>query len=286
MDLLKSLLEQLLSERDVFSWNCHQSNKIVLTIKFELSPDERRHLENLGLSKVEFDSDSVTTYKKKSRYQIERDARRSFSLIKKHTENSQSKQSNQSGMLPLKKNSSSSDQFQKRDASSVVPFGSCSDQPEKSNASASSTSSPEVLPRGGNSSVVTEHAYSTPLPRPKPDAVPKRPDGPKLNSSPKTSEAAAKSPSLIEDACAKILDAIETYLPIDADYKRLMQDNYEKEKASGECFYCNEMIPSSPLENSDHHLFCSDLCRQLYDADHPSRSGSMNSSLSDVRPPD
>ena len=280
MDLLKSLLEQLLSERDVFSWNCHQSNKIVLTIKFELSPDERRHLENLGLSKVEFDSDSVTTYKKKSRYQIERDARRSFSLIKKHTENSQSKQSNQSGMLPLKKDSSSSDQFQKRDASSVVPFGSCSDQPEKSNASASSTSSPEVLPRGGNSTVVTEHAYSTPLPGPKPDAVPKRPDEPKLNSSPKTSEAAAKSPSLTEDACAALLATLESY------NQRLMQENYEKDNALGKCYYCNEMFPSSPFENSDRHLFCSDLCLQLYDADHPSRSGSMNSSLSDVKPPD
>ena len=311
MDLLKSLLEQLLSERDVFSWNCHQSNKIVLTIKFDLSPDERRHLENLGLTTVEFDSDSVTTYKKKSRYQIERDARRSFNLIKKHTGNSQSSlQSYQHEQFSRQKDSSSSEQPQKRNATlsasppEALPRGgnfSAVTEPEpkpdavpkrlvesktsgpvepknprKRNASTSSSaSSPELHPRGGNSSIVTEHAYSTPMPGPKTDAVPKRPVEPKVESSPRT----------VEDALAEVLAAIESQTSdVRASTQRL--DNYVKEKASGKCFYCNEMIPSSPFENSDSHLFCSDLCLQLYDADHPSRSGSMNSSLSDVKPPD
>ncbi len=80
MDVMIDLLNKLLSERDVKSWNCHQSDQIVFTVRFQLTGEEVRHLESLGIKSVVgnigSDSRKVVTYKKKSNYQIDRDAKR------------------------------------------------------------------------------------------------------------------------------------------------------------------------------------------------------------------
>ena len=88
MDVMIDLLNKLLSERDVKSWNCHQSDQIVFTVRFQLTGEEVRHLESLGIKSVVgnigSDSRKVVTYKKKSNYQIARDAKRSNGLIRKY----------------------------------------------------------------------------------------------------------------------------------------------------------------------------------------------------------
>ena len=43
------------------------------------------------------------------------------------------------------------------------------------------------------------------------------------------------------------------------------------------CSYCQEQLPKNPLE-SNGFMYCCDLCRQLDDAEHPSRSESTNCS--------
>ena len=94
MDLMIDVLNKLLSERDIKSWNCHQSDQIVFTVKFQLTNEEIRHLENLGIQSVVgnigSDSRKVVTYKKKSNYQIDRDAKRSYGLIRSYNANSRS----------------------------------------------------------------------------------------------------------------------------------------------------------------------------------------------------
>ena len=105
MDVMIDLLNKLLSERDVKSWNCHQSDQIVFTVRFQLTGEEVRHLESLGIKSVVgnigSDSRKVVTYKKKSNYQIDRDAKRSYGLIRKYNANSkpQPKQVNNSSSI-------------------------------------------------------------------------------------------------------------------------------------------------------------------------------------------
>ena len=99
MDVMIDLFNRLLSERNVFSWNCHQSDQIVFTVRFQLTEQELRHLDSLGVKsavgKICPDSRKVIAYKKKSDYQIDRDAKRSNGLIRKYNANSkqQAKQS-------------------------------------------------------------------------------------------------------------------------------------------------------------------------------------------------
>ena len=48
------------------------------------------------------------------------------------------------------------------------------------------------------------------------------------------------------------------------------------------CMYCDEKLPDEHVMIDYYRRYCADLCRQLDEAEHPSRSESKNSSISDI----
>ena len=249
MDVMIDIFNRLLSERDVFSWNCHQSDQIVFTVRFQLTDLELRHLEKLGVKsavgKIGPDSRKVIAYKKKSDYQIDRDAKRSTGLIRKYNANSKQQ---------VKQSS---------DISSGVDLQSQNCTPSRS----------------GNLSIRSDHVYSkTEQSETKPAVLKDSNVKPKVSSSPKPRPTEKKSSDAVMKNSPGPSVSQERAVPSITQQDILTELKALRTALSRKCLYCNGKLPVSPVvsDRDSRIMYCTDLCRQHDDAEHSSRSDSMN----------
>ena len=96
-------------------------------------------------------------------------------------------------------------------------------------------------------------------------------------STPTTSPhvASADARSLDEEIAGKKEDIAAAEYKVLCEIRQLALNL--KKSGRVPCSYCQEQLPKNPLE-SNGFMYCCDLCRQLDDAEHPSRSESTNCS--------
>ena len=228
-----------------FSWNCHQSDQIVFTVRFQLTDLELRHLGKSAVGKIGPDSRKVIAYKKKSDYQIDRDAKRSTGLIRKYNANSKQQ---------VKQSS---------DISSGVDLQSQNCTPSRS----------------GNLSIRSDHVYSkTEQSETKPAVLKDSNVKPKVSSSPKPRPTEKKSSDAVMKNSPGPSVSQERAVPSITQQDILTELKALRTALSRKCLYCNEKLPVSPVvsDRDSRIMYCTDLCRQHDDAEHSSRSDSMN----------